>query len=699
MKVGLLGAGYILDAHAKALLAIPGVEIAAVCDLSRRQAEQAAKRYGINRVTGNIDELLSAVSSVHILLPPQLHEQAARRALEAGKHVFLEKPMGIASASCRELEEIARLRRVELAVNHNFLFVPAWEKLRNDIHSGTIGPIDNLIVNWFYPLALLKSGPFNNWILASPENLVFELFPHLIAFAIDAIGPLEDIRATARRPIDLPAGGMAIRHWNVLASSGPAQIELNLSVTGGAVNRSVLVRGGAATAYCDYDKDIYRKTEPSRHPPIIDDFLSVQRQGWQQILGSTKVIARSIAGTLGKRSYASPYGYSFEKSIGAFYLNIAGGDDRRLSADLGRQTIEACEAIVRSAGIVPLLPKHPRKIAGKPKPSVLVLGGTGFIGRHLLRELARKNIPMRLATRNAGAAQLLLSGQVCEILEGDIGDPEFLAKALEGISTVFHLAKFEGTQWEDYLRGEVQVAKTVGEGCLRADVKRLIYAGTIDSYYSAKPQDTIIGETPVDPRINERNFYARSKAASEQVLMQLHTEQGLPVVIFRPGIVIGEGGPASHWGVGRFWNDAAVDYWGNGRNKLPFILVEDVARALVRGMEVAGVEGRAFLLTDEPLMSARDYVAVLSGILGMRIRSRSKSILRHYLGDVGKELVKHLITHPNRRIPSFRDWSCRAQVARYDSSATCLAMDWQPAGSRDALIERGIKPMAEEMLR
>jgi 2-alkyl-3-oxoalkanoate reductase len=99
------------------------------------------------------------------------------------------------------------------------------------------------------------------------------------------------------------------------------------------------------------------------------------------------------------------------------------------------------------------------------------------------------------------------------------------------------------------------------------------------------------------------------------------------------------------------------------------------------------------------LLSARDYVAALSGFLGMRVRSRPKAIARHYLADAGKELIKHLIRHPNRRIPSYRDWACKAQAARYDSSASRSALDWKPAGSKAALLERGIKPMAEEALR
>ena len=83
MKVGLLGAGYIFDAHAKALTAISGVDIVAVSDQNIRRAEQGASRYGIGRVTGSLEELLSTgVDSVHVLLPPQLHERAARQIMD-----------------------------------------------------------------------------------------------------------------------------------------------------------------------------------------------------------------------------------------------------------------------------------------------------------------------------------------------------------------------------------------------------------------------------------------------------------------------------------------------------------------------------------------------------------------------------------------------------------------------------------------
>ena len=52
--------------------------------------------------------------------------------------------------------------------------------------------------------------------------------------------------------------------------------------------------------------------------------------------------------------------------------------------------------------------------------------------------------------------------------------------------------------------------------------------------------------------------------------------------------------------------------------------------------------------------------------------------------------IRDSIRHRNRRIPSYRDWSCRAHRARYDSSETQRVLGWKPAASREAMVERGI---------
>jgi 2-alkyl-3-oxoalkanoate reductase len=172
--------------------------------------------------------------------------------------------------------------------------------------------------------------------------------------------------------------------------------------------------------------------------------------------------------------------------------------------------------------------------------------------------------------------------------------------------------------------------------------------------------------------------------------MALHRTKGLPLVILRPGIVIGAGSPPSHWGVGMFHSDTRAEIWGEGSTKLPLVLVEDVAAALALAADAPGVEGQALLVTDAPLLTAREYIAELTRATRTRVDAASTPIWRFFLLDVVKEAVKHLVRHPNRKLPSYHDWDCRSHRARYDSSKTRALLGWKPAGTRDAIVERGI---------
>ncbi len=131
----------------------------------------------------------------------------------------------------------------------------------------------------------------------------------------------------------------------------------------------------------------------------------------------------------------------------------------------------------------------------------------------------------------------------------------------------------------------------------------------------------ITADTPLDPKMKNRNLYAKSKATCEAMLLEMHKQSDFPATIFRPGVVIGKGCPPAHWGVGMFQSESRVQFWGDGNNKLPLVLVEDVADALVLALNKAGIAGQTFLLTDEPLLSGRDYVDIVSAESGTKLRA------------------------------------------------------------------------------
>jgi predicted dehydrogenase len=704
-RVGLLGAGYIAEAHVKALRALPNVTLKSICDVSHSRAAATAAEHGIPSVFTSLDDMLRAgVDAVHVLVPPQLHTELAAQALQGGAHVIIEKPMGLSSAACNEIADLAQAKGLSLAVSHNFLFMPAYERLREHLRDGTIGRLDHVSLRWLYPLGLVQFGPFNNWILRAEPNVLFELGSHLAAFMVDLVGVPDELHAIASNPIDLPGAQRVFRHWSVLAQRDSAGVSLELSATPGQIDRSVSVRGYAACARMDFERNTLLVEESVVNSGLFDALRQGRASARAMKAQAWANFRRQFAGILRKGSQANPFYDSVANAVAAFYRGIEAGQlDARLDARFGARVIGVCEHIMHIAG-VESVPRPLQAAPASPKAAtVLVIGGTGFIGKRLVRALLAAGHGVRVLSRSRATAAFELEGLPVEVAEGALNDAAAVARAMQGVEAVYHLGKATGQRWQDYLDQDVEPTRLVAQCALDAGVRRFIYTGTIDSYDSARPGSVIDGSTPVDSRIETRNHYAHSKAECERVLMQMHRNKvggkGLPLVIFRPGIVIGEGAPPAHWGVGMFHSDSRVQYWGDGNNKLPLVLVDDVAAALVLALDAPNIEGRSFLLTDDPLLTAREYVAAVSEHSHTRMRAMPTPIWRFALLDAAKELVKYAIRHPNRKRPSYHDWACRRHCARYDSAATREALGWKPAGSREALIERGIVAAVRRYMR
>jgi nucleoside-diphosphate-sugar epimerase len=266
-----------------------------------------------------------------------------------------------------------------------------------------------------------------------------------------------------------------------------------------------------------------------------------------------------------------------------------------------------------------------------------------------------------------------------------------LTAAMNGVDFVYHLARADARTWEDNVALDINPTQLVAETCLALGVKRLIYTGTIDSYYAGSKGSFISERSPLDKNIIRRNYYARAKTAAESLLMKMHRVDGLPVVIIRPGIVIGRGGSPFHWGVGMWGSGNVCEVWGDGENKLPFVLVADVASALVRSIQVTGIEGRSYNLVDIPLLSARDYLDQWQKLSGAKVRAYYRPIWQFYMADLAKWFVKVAVGHPDKhRIPSYFDWNSRTQRAIFDCTRARNELGWTPASDRDILIKEGI---------
>jgi predicted dehydrogenase len=140
-RIALVGAGYISQIHAEALRGLPGLRIAAIVDPNLDAARRLADACGAARVHDSVTAALAegGIDAAHVLVPPGVHREATLPFLAAGKPVLVEKPLAASADECGELLDAAAASGTVLGVNQNFVFHPAFLRLRRLLEQGRFG--------------------------------------------------------------------------------------------------------------------------------------------------------------------------------------------------------------------------------------------------------------------------------------------------------------------------------------------------------------------------------------------------------------------------------------------------------------------------------------------------------------------------------------------------------------------------------
>src|SRR5918996_2860578 len=160
LRVGIAGTGFIGRVHARSAL-LAGGRIAGIAASTPERAADAARELGAERAFGGAEELVVAddVDVVHICVPNHLHLPLARAALEAGKHVVLEKPIALDAAEADELVAAAERAGRVATVPFAYRYYPTVREARPRIGAGEAGP-----------LRLLQGGYLQDWLLRAEDD-------------------------------------------------------------------------------------------------------------------------------------------------------------------------------------------------------------------------------------------------------------------------------------------------------------------------------------------------------------------------------------------------------------------------------------------------------------------------------------------------------------------------------------------------
>ncbi len=309
--------------------------------------------------------------------------------------------------------------------------------------------------------------------------------------------------------------------------------------------------------------------------------------------------------------------------------------------------------------------------------SVLVTGGAGFIGSHLVEELIAKGYSVRvLDVLSRGTLEyiqpLIEKGKV-EFINGDIRYKDVVDKAMEGIDYVFHKAATNINRSIAYPEESFDInfrgSHVVFKSALDHDVKKVIFASSASVY--GQPKTLPMSE---NDELNPVTPYCISKLASEYLLKFL-TQFGLEFIVFRYFNVYGlrQHIDAYYTSViilflKRLINNKPPVITGNGEQSMDFVNVKDVVQANIMAIESdiknevfnigsgkpTTVKEVAYILTElagkeiEPMFEPRDVL-----VTERRADVRKAKALLGFEAQVGireglKELVTDVVKHPER---------------------------------------------------
>ncbi|WP_135822880.1 Gfo/Idh/MocA family protein [Halostella litorea] len=188
LQSAVIGAGTVSQVHLSGLDDCPRTELVAVCDIDEERATEVARDYGIDAYT-DVDELLAAADLdwVHVCTSVQTHLPLARKAIEAGVPVLIEKPVTETIEEAEELAETARQHGVRVAVVHQHLYDPAMRKALAQIRDGDLGAVRGVDVV-FTGLTAPDEKHRGSWAFDLPGGEFEEGFPHPLYLALGVGG-------------------------------------------------------------------------------------------------------------------------------------------------------------------------------------------------------------------------------------------------------------------------------------------------------------------------------------------------------------------------------------------------------------------------------------------------------------------------------------------------------------------------------
>jgi len=250
---------------------------------------------------------------------------------------------------------------------------------------------------------------------------------------------------------------------------------------------------------------------------------------------------------------------------------------------------------------------------------VLVTGGTGFIGQHLVHQLLREGFTVRCLVRDAAQAQALFSSSsALEFVTGDVTRPETLVGVANGVDHVFHLAAMGHVSavskeaFQQFVAVNVDGTASLLRECGRVGVGRFIHFSSTAAMGLIKKR--LVDETdPPQPTTP----YQKSKYESERTALSLGRDLGVSTLVLRPCMVYGVGGKGEFFKMCRLMKKGIFPKVGSGRNLTPLVHVRDLVQAAMQTLH-RGEAGQVYIIASARSLAMDELREMVLNVWGTR---------------------------------------------------------------------------------
>lgn len=555
LRIGFIGAGNMAGLHLTALGHVPTPHsVVGIYDARPAAAQAFAKRCGA-RVCATLSALLDEVNPdlVHICTPAGMHFEPARQALLAGSHVYVEKPFVETAEEAERLFRLAKERGLLICAGHQLVRDPAFSRMM--ARAEQLRPIT--LVDSTFAFRPPRLDPERGAPRALAEQLL-DIVPHplyTLVAALEAFG-------ASTASLDIVSATASPTALHAVLRKGDLTGRLFVSLRARPVASTLTVSGAQGSLTTDFVRAIVVGAANEGTSPlekVANPFVEAAQLAWRSAASFTRRLARGA-------------GYpGLAELIGDFYAGAAAHDRSPLSIDHLRRVTEIYEqlaATVRHA-VAPALPEQePAPVSG---PLAVVTGASGFFGRAICRELARRGFRIR----GIGRSERPDDRNLHEWVRADLGE-EITTGAFAGAAVVVHAAAETVGGFEAHERNTIGATRHVLRAMARAHVSRLVYVSTISVLRPPRLWEQQSEATPLATGAENLGPYTWGKVAAEELVAAAHARREIQAHIVRPAALI-------DWGRIEFPGLAGRRLFGPwhlglGRPGLPFAVC-DVGQA------------------------------------------------------------------------------------------------------------------------